>query len=145
MKFLPIAALCLVSAVPAQAAPNLWMKRSNPETLGYVAVMSKDCEPFDLDQVVRGIMIAARMKPVTPDHTPDLWIDVLVDCIDNHENLRPVSIDVTFETLKDGDFVSYTAVNYGNFGTMRREDVQQSVYGAVEKAIRDYLEAQTKF
>lgn len=145
MRLLPIAVLCLISAVPAWAAPNLWMKRNNPDTLGYIAVLSKDCQPFDIDEVVRGVMTTARMKPVTPDHTPDLWIDVLVDCIDNHEDLRSVSIDVTFETLKDGDFLSYSAVNYGNFGAMRREDVERCVYGAVEKAVRDYLEAQTKF
>jgi hypothetical protein len=139
------------SAAPALADPEPWMKRKDPDVLSYFVLLNDKCKTFDLDQVVRGVMVRARLMPnrlmensKPPDKPIHFWLGVLVNCIDTGVDLRPTVINIRFGTDLQGELVEYS-LDYGYFGNLGSNDLPRDVRDGVEHAVSDYIEAQTKF
>jgi hypothetical protein len=139
---------CACFTQAAHADPQPWMKRNDPDTLGVSVEVQvlKECASFDIDDVVRGVLIRARLKPVEFTQTPDLWLRVILQCYPPREQRYLYILKIDFGTYK-GASLRYYPDDYGSgsFDAADAESIERAVHDGVERAITDYLEAQTKF
>ena len=140
-----LCALFLVST-SALAAPRPWMKRDNPDTLGYNATIGASCPEFDIDDVVRGVFIRAQVTPLSFNQTPDLFLDVVLECgiPDSGTPMYIYALQVNFRTHR-GDYTMVFPHPFGIFGREDRDGLRRVVRERVEDAMTSYVEAQARF
>jgi len=135
--------LLLLSGV-ASADPEPWMKKEKPDELGVYVERESECPEFDIQELVHGVLIRSRVRPLPFTDTPELYLNVNVRCIelDNQPNFYSFSSDIRFSYRASlGTYLLYEFPAYGTLGHGGSAFIQQSIKESVESAITDYLQA----
>jgi hypothetical protein len=126
------------------ADPQPWMKRERADTLGLYAQVHSTCVQFDINDLVRNVLLRHRMNPVSFVETADLWLDVQLHCIDSGTAVRSFLLNIEFHTSHHGPEMIFSSP-YGGFGRSDIDGIRLQVRDRVEIAITDYLKAQTLY
>lgn len=146
--------LCAMLLLPAvvSAEPMSWMKRGNPNELGYLASVQPEC-PFTQEQIVAVIedeFLRARVKPMDWRSTPDLYLNLDVSCLGRTAGGQPtdwsISSSLGFAAIIEMEPMLYAGSQYGsqtNAGVSESsiQFVTDTMKRGIEAALTDYLKA----
>ena len=137
-------AILFLLAGNVQADPQPWMEKENPDELGVYTRLDSDCPTFELEALVNGVLIRSRVRPLDFTETPELYLNVIAECLEfsTRERFYSYSIDIRF-AFRNSAFVHliYESPNYGAFGHGDSDFIQEAIKDATERAITDYLQA----
>lgn len=140
-----LTALLLLLPALVLGEPSTWLKKENPNELYAIVRIGQDC-PYsnaELKDVVHGVFIRSRIKPMNSVGRDELALDVELSCIKNG-SLWVYSAEIAFtkvSSYKDKTIL-YTKREqryYSWFGQDDKDGTRAVIQTRVEMAITEYL------
>jgi len=141
--------LCLLPiAAIASADSQPWLKKENPNELFAVTVSTEHCpiSVVDLDELVNGVLVRARIKKKSAWAENELLLSVEIGCKLLSDSMWAFRYDVFYSRFSldtSGNLIETTAIDgkhYG-IGTKDEDGMRSAIRELVEDAITDYLKA----
>ncbi|MDJ0760381.1 MAG: hypothetical protein QNJ19_13355 [Woeseiaceae bacterium] len=147
MKKCIIAVALLLLGHAANAEVPEWLptvlEKDNPDELAVFVYSDENC-PMTLEEtteLVEGVLVRSRVKPVSLGAEKDLFLDVTVYCLKPAKTNPVFVISVNFSSItEDGVPIAYD-FDFGTIGMGKKENVEATLRSLVEDAITVYLRA----
>ncbi len=147
MKKCIITAALLLFACSAIAEVPEWLptviEKDSPDELAVFVYSDENC-PTTLEEtteIVQGVLVRSRVKPVGLDADKDLFLDVTMYCLKPAKTNPVFVFSVNFSSItEDGVPIAYD-FDFGTIGMGKKENVETTLRSLVEDAITVYLRA----
>lgn len=141
MRYILLLTILLTFDVSAQSDLS-FLKKDNPDELGYWAYASTNCpiSTEDVKAIVTGVLIRSRIKPAQSSWASDpVYLNVSVSCVKLEGDNPVFSTSINFGRRLPYPSVIFEEINHGGLGIGSVSYIKAAIKEGVEAAVTDYI------